>query len=91
MKHNKTNTCVNTYPSLNKATNNLNSKRNAFLTENTQVLWSNKDLTNLDFNDTLQKQNGNCKNTQSEVTAELSDPKMLDVHLNNVSSSFSNE
>ena len=39
----------------------------------------------------MQKLNGNCKNTQPEVTAELSDTKMLGAHLNNVSSSFSNK
>ena len=49
MKHNKINHCVNTYPSPNKATNNLDSKRNSILDENTQVLRSNKDLKNLNY------------------------------------------
>jgi hypothetical protein len=30
----------------------------------------------------------NCKNTQSEITAELSDPKMSGAFLNSVNSSF---
>jgi hypothetical protein len=30
----------------------------------------------------------NCKKTQSEITAELSDPKMLGAFLNSVNSSF---
>ncbi len=48
---------------------------------------------NLDNNDTLQKLDDNCKNTKSEITAKMSDPKMLSAHLNMwaPSSSFSNE
>jgi hypothetical protein len=33
----------------------------------------------------------NCKNTQSEITAEMSDPKLLGAFLNSVSSCLSNE
>jgi hypothetical protein len=44
-RHNKNNTHVNTYPSLNKDVNNLDSNINSILiNENIQVLWSNKDL-----------------------------------------------
>ena len=82
---------MNTYPSLNKAIINLDSERNSILTENTQVLQINKDLINLNDNDTLQNLNGNCNNTQPEVTAKLTDPEMSFAHLNNVNSSFSNE
>jgi hypothetical protein len=32
-----------------------------------------------------------CKNTQSEITAEMSDPELSDALLNSVSSSFSSE
>ena len=74
MMCNKINHCVNTYPRPNKATNNLDSKRNSILNENTRVLQGNKDSKNLNYNDTLQKLNSNCKNTQPEVTAKLSDP-----------------
>ena len=51
MKRNKTNTRVNTYPSLNKATDILDSKVNPILiNENTRVLWSKKGLKNLKDN-----------------------------------------
>ncbi len=58
-KRNQTNTCVNTYPSPNKATYNLDS--NSILNENTWVLQNDKDVSNLNHNDTLQKPNGNAK------------------------------
>ncbi len=74
-KHNKINHCVNTYLSPKKATYNWDS--NSLLNENTQVLWSNKDLNNCYYNDTLQQLDGNCKNTQSELTAKMLDPKYL--------------
>ena len=48
------------------------------------IIENNKEYKNINHNDTLQKLNGNCKNTQPEVTAELSDPKILDARLNNV-------
>ena len=48
-------------------------------------------MKNPNYNNILQKLEGDCKNTQSEVTDEMSDPEMLGAHLNNVSSSFSSE
>ena len=39
----------------------------------------------------MQKLDGNYKNTQSELTAKLSDPKLSGALLNSVSSSFHNE
>ncbi len=88
-KCNKINHHVKTYPSPNKVTNNLDSKRNSISIKNTWVLWRNKDLQNL--NDALSKLNGNNNNTQPEVTAKLLDPEMSGAHLNNVNSSFSHE
>ena len=55
-KHDKTNTCVNTYPDLNKATQTVDSNINSILiNKNIRVLWSNKDLKNLKNNNTLHK------------------------------------
>ena len=93
-KCNKTNRCVNTYPSPSKATDTLDSKVNTILiNENTRVLRSNKDLKNLKDNDTLHKLDGEhlvtntCENTQSEITAELSDPELSGAFLNSVKNS----
>ncbi len=33
----------------------------------------------------------NCKEQKSEITAKLSDPKLLDAHLNSVNSTFKSE
>ena len=82
MKHNKTNTCVNTYPSPNKATKKVDSNVNSILiNENIRVLRSNKDLTNLKNNNTLHKLENKslvaktCKNTQSEILPKCRTPK----------------
>ena len=97
-KHNKTNTCVNTYPSLNKATDILDSNVNPIsINENTRVLRSNKGLKNLKDNNTLHILDSKnlvtntCKNTQSEITADMSAPKLSGAFLRSVSSSFNNE
>ena len=56
MKRNKANTRVNTYPSPHKATDKVVSDVNSILVnENIRVLWSNKDLKNLNTHDTLHK------------------------------------
>ena len=47
------------------------------------IPWTNKIIKFL-----LQK---NCKKTQCEITAKLSDPKMLGAFLNNVNSFFKSE
>ena len=39
----------------------------------------------------MQKLNINCKKTQSEKPAKISDPELSGVHLNSVNSSFNNE
>jgi hypothetical protein len=60
-------------------------------------LQSNKGLNNIRNNDTLHKKDSinpvtkTCKNTQSEIPAELSDPKQSGAHLNSVSPSFNSE
>ena len=82
-KRNKTKVSVNTYPSPNKATSKLVSKNNSKL--NTRVLQKIKDQKNLDPSDTSKQ------NTQSELTAKLSDPELSGALLNSVSSSFNNE
>ena len=83
MKHNKTNTCVNIYPSPNKATKKVDSNVNFILiNENGYVLWSSKDLKNLKNHNTLHKlENKNlvaktCKNKHNEITAEMSAPEL---------------
>ena len=62
-----------------------------------RVLRSIKDSNNLSKLDTLHQQYSKnfvakiCKNTQSELTAKLSDPKLLGALLNSVSSSLNRE
>ena len=76
----------------------LDSNVNPILiNENTRVLWSNKGLKNLENNDTLHVLDSKnpvtktCKNTQSEITADMSAPELSGTFLRSVDSSFSNE
>ena len=66
---------------------NLDVKYYPRLIKTTQII----DLKNLNQNITLQKLNGNCKNTQSERTAKMLDPELSGAHLNSVSSAFNSE
>jgi hypothetical protein len=98
MRHNKTNTCVYTYPSPGKATDILDSNVNPILlNEDARVFQSSNGLKHLKDNDTLQVLDSKnlvtktCKNTPSEITADLSAPELLGPFLRSVSSSFSNE
>ena len=50
----------------------------------------NLDLKNLNQSYTVQKLNNNCKKTESEKPAELSDPELSGAHLNSVNCSFNN-
>ena len=87
-KRNKTKYSVNIYPSPSKSTTKVDSRTHV------RVLRSIKDSINLSIIDTLHQQDSKnlvakiYKNTQSELTAELSDPELLGALLNSVSSAF---
>jgi len=81
-----------------KENSNLNKRNNWTLRSNKDLKnLSNKNNSILDnriIYDTLHQQDQknlvaqNCKKTQSEITAKLSDPKLSGVFLNSVNSSF---